>query len=111
MGPTETKLGDVVVYDKETGERIMGFDLATCPDLTCETQTAFNERITGFDDLSGGFTMTIVYPRLSRKRFVKKLMSIGIPRNVANRYAKYCAETKSPYGQQWHRIYWMGIFG
>lgn len=111
MGFESYKPLGLVAYDRETGERIIGFDLATCPDLTCETQTTSNERITGFDDLSGGFTMHIVYPKFSRKRFVKKLMSIGVPRNVANRYAKYCAETKSPYGQQWHRIYWMGIFG
>lgn len=101
----------VVAYDSETGERVAEFDLASCPDITCEMQTVPSDFISGLNELSGGFTMTITYPKFSRKRFIKKLMGIGVPRNAANQYARYCAETRSPYGRQWNRIYWMGIFG
>ena len=108
----------VVAYDSETGERVMGFDLASCPSITCETITAdcINLGNISCDRISLGemsFEMAfeIQWPHCSRKRFIKKLMGIGIPRNVANKYARYCAETRNPYGQQWNRICWMGIFG
>ena len=111
MGPNETTLKDVVVYNSETGERVMGFDLVSCPDITCETVVVSNSPVKKLYGESIEFTANITYPKFSRKRFVKKLMAVGVSRNVANRYAKFCALTRSPYGQQWTNLCWMAAFG
>ena len=35
------------------------------------------------------FTITPLFPRMSRKRFIKKLMAMGYPRNFARDMAEY----------------------
>lgn len=97
------------MYDKETGERIMGFDLASCPDITCETTIVGDNHIEHLNDLSAEFSVNIVYPRFSRKKFVKKLMSVGISRNIANEFAEFCVKIKKSYGQQWVEFCWASV--
>lgn len=106
MGFENTTPLSVVAYDSETGERVTEFDLASCPDIACETITADGiscDRI-DLDKISFEMVFEFRWPRCSRKRFVKKLMGIGIPRNVANWYAKMCAVARIPYGEAYHNI-------
>lgn len=107
----------VVAYDSETGERVL-FDLASCPGITCETLTADYINLGNIScdrihlgEMSFEMAFEIQWPRCSRKRFVKKLMGIGIPRNVANFYAKMCAVARIPYSKAYRNIIIMRLIG
>lgn len=108
MGFENATTLSVVAYDSETGERVIGFDLASCPDITCETITA--DRIE-LGEISFEMAFELQWSHCSRKRFVKKLMGIGIPRNVANYYAKVCAVARIPYSKAYRNIIISGLIG
>lgn len=42
-------------------------------------------------------TFTIRLPRMSRKKFIKKMMSLGYSRNFARDIAEYCWRKQIPY--------------
>lgn len=98
---TETHLDEIVVYNKETGERIG----------TLGTDTTLNPVREKHGDflLNDSLSFWIRPHRLSRKRFVKKLMAMGISRNMANQYAKICAANKRPYSQQYWTVVMFGL--
>lgn len=111
MGPNETTLGGMVVYNSETGERVMWFDLASCPDITCETVVADPTIRHGWNDMSFEASFEWKHPHYSRRRFVKKLMGLGISRNAANYYARVCAKAKHPYGEAYDNIVFYSLLG
>lgn len=41
---------------------------------------------------------------MTRKRYIKLLMALGIPRNVANEDAKGCQELQRPYSREFDRL-------
>lgn len=46
-------------------------------------------------------TFTIRLPRMSRKKFIKKMMSLGYSRNFARIVADGCWKTRIPYGNMY----------
>lgn len=75
-------------------------ELIGIPDVTCDCGAI--ER--GFN--GGEMTISFKLPQVlrckSRKRFVKLLMSIGVPRNVASTLRATPGET---YQQMWRRVF------
>lgn len=101
MGFESNTSRTVYIYDNETGERVGDLsDLATIGEV--------DESYGGYPKLNvnDAWSFELRPARMSRRRFVKKLMGMGISRNAANTYAKICAKHKKPYGQQ----YWAIVF-
>lgn len=49
------------------------------------------------EKLEATVTVTVYPKRVSRKKLIKKLMGIGIPRNAANKVARMAREQRIPY--------------
>ena len=99
MGFESNTSRTVYIYDNETGERV-----GELSDLTTigEIEESYGDYPKLKVNDSWSFELRPV--RMSRKRFIKKLMGMGISRNAANTYAKICAKNKKPYGQQYWAI-------
>lgn len=49
---------------------------------------------------------------MTRKRFVKLVMSRGFQRNAANRYADAVSASQRPYGEEWGEVhFWCTVSG
>jgi len=106
MGFESNTSRTVYVYDSETGERVGELsDLTTIGDV--------EESYGGYPKLhvNDAWSFELRPARMSRRRFVKKLMGMGISRNAANTYAKICAEHKRPYGQQYWAVVMFDLLG
>lgn len=84
-------------------------ELAEIPNATLDTEENPSERkISALD--GGCFTARLKTPKVlrcgSRKRFVKLLMSVGVPRNIADK-----ARVKPPdtYREYWRYMFLLGI--
>lgn len=102
MGFENTTPLTVGIYDKETGERLGELDTLTTITTIGEIEESYGDypRL----KVNDSWSFELHLRRMSRKRFVKKLMGMGFPRNVANTYARACAKNKKPYRWQYWAI-------
>lgn len=75
------------------------FDITNMPEFTVDKNFESKCNIQFSQNRSISMTVTPVYPKMSRKRFVGSLKKRGYSKKDAKRLALYCRNKKIPYGR------------